>query len=101
VICLFDFDPEEQFLSTSRRVAVRLFLRCSIHDDDDNVVVACSRRPKGHDLSSGMQIKSAFNSIRFGYAFGWGVPSEEAGIRLGDLVISRPHETHGGIEQPD
>jgi nucleoside phosphorylase len=32
---------------------------------------------------------------------GGGVPSEEAGIRLGDVVTSRPHETHGGMVRYD
>jgi hypothetical protein len=30
-----------------------------------------------------------------------GVLSEEADIRLGDVVVSRPHKTHGGVVQYD
>ena len=32
---------------------------------------------------------------------GGGVPSEEADIRLGDVVVSRPQKTHGGVVQYD
>jgi hypothetical protein len=32
---------------------------------------------------------------------GGGVLSEEADIRLGDVVVSRPHKVHGGVVQYD
>jgi nucleoside phosphorylase len=32
---------------------------------------------------------------------GGGVPSEDADIRLGDVVVSNPHKTHGGVVQYD
>ena len=46
-----------------------------------------------------VQMKLAFASIRFGLmvGIGGGVPSVEADIRLGDVVISRPHKLHGGV----
>ena len=48
-------------------------------------------------------MKSAFKSIRFGLmvGIGGGVPSEEADIRLGDVVVSRSHKTYGGVVQYD
>ena len=50
-----------------------------------------------------MQMKSTFRAIRFGLmvGIGGGVPSAEADIRLGDIVISQPGYTHGGIVQYD
>ena len=48
-------------------------------------------------------MKSAFKSILFGLDFGIGgcIPSEDADIRLRDVVISRPHKIHGGVVQYD
>jgi nucleoside phosphorylase len=88
------------------------------HDADDtniytlgrigehNVVIACL--PDGqtgtHSAATvAMQMKSAFKSIRFGLmvGVGGGVPSEEANIRLGDVVVSRPNKTHSGVVQYD
>ncbi|CAN9209820.1 unnamed protein product [Alternaria alternata] len=48
-------------------------------------------------------MKSTFSSTRFGLmvGIGGGVPSEEADIRLGDVVVSKPHKTHGGVVQYD
>jgi nucleoside phosphorylase len=71
-----------------------------------NVVIACL--PEGQTGTNSaatvaVQMKSAFKSIRFGLmvGIGGGVPSEEVDIRLGDVVISRPHKVHGGVVQYD
>ena len=71
-----------------------------------NVVIACL--PDGQTGTSSAatvaaQMKSAFKSIRFGLmvGIGGGVPSQEAGMRLGDVVISRPLNVHGGVVQYD
>ncbi|KAJ4285976.1 hypothetical protein N0V90_013542 [Kalmusia sp. IMI 367209] len=50
-----------------------------------------------------MQMKSAFPSTRFSLmvGIGGGVPSEEADIRLGDVVVSIPHDVHSGVVQYD
>ncbi|KAH7137937.1 hypothetical protein B0J11DRAFT_194 [Dendryphion nanum] len=71
-----------------------------------NVVMACL--PAG---STGTQsaatvatrMKSKFTSIRFGLmvGIGGGVPSFEADVRLGDVVISLPYRDHGGVVQYD
>jgi nucleoside phosphorylase len=49
------------------------------------------------------QMRSKFVSIRFGLmvGIGGGVPSAEADIRLGDVVISQPYMQHGGVVQYD
>ncbi|KAL2827973.1 hypothetical protein BDW59DRAFT_159931 [Aspergillus cavernicola] len=46
---------------------------------------------------------SAFGSIRFGLmvGIGGGIPREGFDIRLGDIVVSKPTGTHGGVIQYD
>ena len=73
---------------------------------EHNVVVACL--PAGQlGISSAAavasQMKSRFPSIRFGLmvGIGGGVPSAEADIRLGDVVISQPFAQYGGVVQYD
>jgi nucleoside phosphorylase len=50
-----------------------------------------------------VQMKSTFSSTRYGLmvGIGGGVPSEEADVRLGDVVVSKPYKTHGGVVQYD
>ncbi|USP78617.1 kinesin light chain [Curvularia clavata] len=73
---------------------------------EHNVVIACL--PEGQTGTNSaaavaVQMKSAFPSTRFGLmvGIGGGVPSEEVDIRLGDVVISKPHRVHGGVVQYD
>jgi nucleoside phosphorylase len=73
---------------------------------EHNVVIACL--PEGQTGTNSaaavaVQMKIAFPSARFGLmvGIGGGVPSEETDIRLGDVVISKPHKTHGGVVQYD
>lgn len=49
------------------------------------------------------QAISKFKSIRFGLmvGIGGGVPSAEADVRLGDIVVSQPSKQHGGVVQYD
>jgi nucleoside phosphorylase len=51
----------------------------------------------------GMQLLSSFHAIRFGFmvGIGGGVPSSNADIRLGDIVVSQPTDTSGGVIQYD
>jgi nucleoside phosphorylase len=70
-----------------------------------NVVIACL--PGGHIGTNSAaavanQMKSTFTSTRFGLmvGIGGGVPGE-ADIRLGDIVVSKPHKVHGGVVQYD
>ncbi|OQV03529.1 NACHT domain-containing protein [Cladophialophora immunda] len=71
-----------------------------------NVVIACL--PEGQPGTNSaatvaVQMKSAFRSLRFGLmvGIGGGVPSDEADIRLGDVVVSKPQKRHGGVVQYD
>jgi nucleoside phosphorylase len=73
---------------------------------DHNVVLACL--PAGQTGTNSaaavaMQMKSTFPAIRFGLmvGIGGGVPSKEADIRLGDIVVSQPEKGHGGVVQYD
>jgi nucleoside phosphorylase len=89
--------------------------RCDAHDTnlytcgrvgEHNVVIACL--PEGQTGTNSaaavaVQMKSTFSSTRFGLmvGIGGGVPSEEADVRLGDVVVSKPHKVHGGVVQYD
>lgn len=71
-----------------------------------NVVLACL--PDGQmgirsAATVAARMTSKFTSIKFGLlvGIGGGVPSPEADIRLGDVVISRPCQQHGGVVQYD
>jgi nucleoside phosphorylase len=73
---------------------------------EHNVVIVCL--PAGlmgnnPAASVAMQLRATFRSVRFGLmvGIGGGVPSAEADIRLGDVVISQPHLGHGGVIQYD
>lgn len=73
---------------------------------EHNVVIACL--PEGQTGTNSaatvaIQMKSAFTSIRFSLmvGIGGGVPTPEADIRLGDVVVSRPEKIHGGVVQYD
>jgi nucleoside phosphorylase len=73
---------------------------------DHNVVLACL--PAGQTGTNSaaavaMQMKSTFRAIRFGLmvGIGGGVPSAEADIRLGDIVVSQPGKGHSGVVQYD
>jgi nucleoside phosphorylase len=50
-----------------------------------------------------MQMLSSFKRLRFGLmvGIGGGVPGEENDIRLGDIVVSKPIGTSGGVIQYD
>jgi nucleoside phosphorylase len=89
--------------------------RCDAHDTnlytcgrvgEHNVVIACLPEGQtGTNLAAAVavQMKSTFSSTRFGLmvGIGGGVPSEDADIRLGDVVVSKPHKVHGGVVQYD
>ncbi|KAF1926121.1 uncharacterized protein M421DRAFT_68272 [Didymella exigua CBS 183.55] len=73
---------------------------------EHNVVIAClPEGQKGINSAAAVavQMKSTFTSTRFGLmvGIGGGVPSEEADVRLGDVVVSKPHGTHSGVVQYD
>lgn len=73
---------------------------------DHNVVIACLPAGlTGTSAASAVAAKmmSKFMSIRFGLmvGIGAGVPSNEADIRLGDVVVSQPQNGYGGVVQYD
>jgi len=71
---------------------------------DHNVVIVCLPAIGNNSAAAVVtQMKSTFPSIRFGLmvGIGGGVPSEEADIRLGDVVVSDPCKGLGGVVQFD
>jgi len=73
---------------------------------EHNVVLACL--PAGQTGTSpaaavAIRMKAKLTSIRFGLlvGIGGGVPSSDANIWLGDVVVSQPHMRHGGVVQHD
>ncbi|KAF2174971.1 purine and uridine phosphorylase [Zopfia rhizophila CBS 207.26] len=89
-----DHDPNDPNIYTLGRIG------------EHNVVIACL--PAGQTGTNSaaavaVQMMSAFRSIRFCLmvGIGGGVPSLEADIHLGDVVVSSPHKQHGGVVQYD
>jgi nucleoside phosphorylase len=93
-------------------------LRDDDDDDDDenlyslgfvaghNVVIVClpgGRIGNSPAAAVATQMRATFKGIRFGLmvGIGGGVPSAMADIRLGDVVVSQPHHTFGGVVQYD
>ena len=73
---------------------------------DHNVVVACLPSGVMGTISAARvanQMLSTFTGLRFGLmvGIGGGVPSEEHDIRLGDVVVSKPTGSYGGVIQYD
>ena len=81
-----------------------LYLLGSI--DGHDVAIACP--PVGQIGSNSVaatatQMRATFKDIQFVLMVGvsGGVPSTEVDIRLGDVVVSMPHQTSGGVVQYD
>lgn len=71
-----------------------------------NVVIVCLPEAGTGTNSAAaiaIQMKSAFPSIRFGLmvGVGGGVPSGKSDAQLGNVVVSRPGNSHGGVVQYD
>ncbi|KAF2022276.1 hypothetical protein BU24DRAFT_405156 [Aaosphaeria arxii CBS 175.79] len=71
-----------------------------------NVVIGClpaGRIGTNSAATVATQMCAAFKGIRFGLmvGIGGGVPSAEADIRLGDVVVSQPEWRFGGVVQYD
>jgi ankyrin repeat protein/nucleoside phosphorylase len=69
-----------------------------------NVAIVClpaGRIGNNPAAAVATQMRATFKGIRFGLmvGIGGGVPSAEADIWLGDVVISQPHQTFGGVVQ--
>jgi nucleoside phosphorylase len=90
-------------------------LRSRLHDSnnyvfgrigDHNVVITCLPSGVMGTISAAKvvtQMLSTFTGLRFGLmvGIGGGVPSKEHDIRLGDVVVSKPTGTFGGVIQYD
>jgi nucleoside phosphorylase len=92
-------------------------LERNLHDNDENlyvlgsigghnVVIVCLPAGRIGNNPAAMvatQMRTTFKKIRFGLmvGIGGGVPSAEADVRLGDVVVSQPHETFAGVVQYD
>ncbi|KAH7111142.1 nucleoside phosphorylase domain-containing protein [Dendryphion nanum] len=71
-----------------------------------NVAIVClpaGRIGNNPAASVATQMRATFKAIRFGLmvGIGGGVPSVEADIWLGDVVVSQPHQTASGVVQYD
>jgi nucleoside phosphorylase len=71
-----------------------------------NVVIGClpaGRIGTNSAAAVATQMQAAFKGIRFGLmvGIGGGVPTAEADIRLGDVVVSQPQWSFGGVVQYD
>jgi nucleoside phosphorylase len=71
-----------------------------------NVAIVClpaGRIGTNPAASVATQMRATFKKIRFGLmvGIGGGVPSAEADVRLGDVVVSQPQGKHGGVVQYD
>jgi nucleoside phosphorylase len=71
-----------------------------------NVAIVClpaGRIGNNPAAAVSTQMRATFRAIRFGLmvGIGGGVPSADADIRLGDVVVSQPHKVHGGVVQYD
>ncbi|PGH04950.1 hypothetical protein GX51_03249 [Blastomyces parvus] len=71
-----------------------------------NVVIVCLPSGRYGTVSAATvtaQMLSTFHCIRFGLmvGIGGGVPSKSQDIRLGDIVVSKPTGTFGGVVQYD
>jgi nucleoside phosphorylase len=78
------------------------FGRVGVH----NVVITCLPSGVTGTISAARvatQMLSTFTGLRFGLmvGIGGGMPSEEHDIRLGDVVVSKPTGTFGGVIQYD
>jgi nucleoside phosphorylase len=73
---------------------------------EHNVVIVCLPAGLiGNNPAAAVatQMRATFRSVRFGLmvGIGGGVPSAKTDIRLGDVVVSQPHQGHGGVIQYD
>ncbi|KAJ6109516.1 NACHT domain-containing protein [Penicillium sp. IBT 16267x] len=73
--------------------------------EHDVVIVSLPKGEIGNNCSASVatRLLATFPQVRFGLmvGIGGGVPSEENDIRLGDVVVSSPVGTHGGVVQWD
>jgi len=93
-------DEMHELLPTSRDMNSYTLGRMGAH----NIVIAVMPEIGNNSAATvATQLLNDFTSIRFGLlvGIGGGVPSDEDDIRLGDVVVSKPTATFGGVVQFD
>ncbi|CEL06479.1 hypothetical protein ASPCAL09656 [Aspergillus calidoustus] len=88
------YDPHETSVYTLGRIGLH------------NIVIVCLPAGRYGTVAASTcasQMMEKFRSIKVGLmvGIGGGVPSDEADVRLGDVVISQPRGRYGGIVQYD
>ena len=72
---------------------------------DHNIIIASLPRSNYSIISAATVATqlSSFRSIRFSLmvSIGGGIPSSDADIQLGDMVVSKPTDAYGGVVQYD
>ncbi|KAH0541390.1 hypothetical protein FGG08_004154 [Glutinoglossum americanum] len=93
-------DEVHQSLPTSRDSNNYTLGRMGVH----NIVIAVMPEIGNNNAAAVVtQLLNDFKSVRFGFlvGIGGGIPSDEEDIRLGDVVVSKPTATFGGVVQFD
>jgi nucleoside phosphorylase len=93
-------EQRHQSLPTSRDQNSYILGRIKGH----NIVIAVIPEIGNNNAATvAIQLLNDFGSIRFGLlvGIGGGIPSEDVDIRLGDVVVSKPTKTFGGVVQFD
>jgi nucleoside phosphorylase len=93
-------DETHQALPTSQDKNSYTLGRIGVH----NVVIAVMPGIGNNSAAIvATQLLNEFTSIRFGLlvGIGGGIPGDDQDIRLGDVVVSKPTETFGGVVQFD
>lgn len=68
------------------------------------IVIACLPQIGSNPAATvAKDMLRTFESIKVGLlvGIGAGIPSQDSDIRLGDIVVSSPQKTHGGVVQWD
>jgi nucleoside phosphorylase len=93
-------DERHQSLPTSRDHNSYTLGRIKVH----NIVIAIMPEIGNNRAATvATQLLNDFRSVRFGLlvGIGGGIPGDDKDIRLGDVVVSKPTDTFGGVVQFD
>ncbi|KAJ6037114.1 hypothetical protein N7540_001393 [Penicillium herquei] len=107
---LVEFAAAEEMLDEIHSDSIADFKTDNIYKlgrmGEHNVVIACLPDTQigtssAAAVATWMQLTFTSIRIRLMVSVGGGVPSADADIRLGDVVVSRPENNHGGVVQHD